>query len=303
MLRSIPVLAFLPLFGVLIGGGLVKGVEDGKGDVLPRKKALVIGIDGCRPDALLAAKAPHLHGLIKNGAFSDKAQTGDMTASGSGWGSLLTGVWREKHGVRGNDFKLANFGEFPDLLTRLKRVRPMSYVASIVHWDPIEKHIVKRADLSTSYKTDVQVTAAACKLLSEKNPDLLFVHLDDVDGAGHKHGFHPKVPQYLAAIATADEQVGALLKALQQRPSYAQEDWLIVVSTDHGGSGKGHGQNIPEHRTIFLIVSGPSAARGAIEPAPVIVDVAPTVFQHLGVPIDPRWRLDGKAVGLKAASR
>jgi hypothetical protein len=45
-----------------------------------RKKVLVIGIDGCRPDALLAAKAPHHHGLIKNGAFSDKAQTSDMTA-------------------------------------------------------------------------------------------------------------------------------------------------------------------------------------------------------------------------------
>src|SRR6185436_18967636 len=78
------------------------------------KKVLIIGIDGCRPDALLNAQAPHLHGLIKNGAFSAKAQTGDMTASGSGWGSLLTGVWREKHGVRGNDFALANFKEFPD---------------------------------------------------------------------------------------------------------------------------------------------------------------------------------------------
>src|ERR1041384_4146910 len=85
------------------------------------KKVLIIGIDGCRPDALLAAKAPHLHRLIKDGAFSDKAQTGDMTASGSGWGSMLTGVWRDKHGVKGNDFKASNFDKFPHLLARIKK--------------------------------------------------------------------------------------------------------------------------------------------------------------------------------------
>ena len=49
--------------------------------------------------------------------------------------------------------------------------------------------------------------------------------------------------------------------------AYAREDWLIIVSTDHGGKDKGHGQDIPECRTIFLIVSGKSAVRGAIEPA------------------------------------
>lgn len=268
----------------------------------PRKKALLIGIDGCRPDALLAAKAPHLRKLIENGAFSDKAQTGDMTASGSGWGSLLTGVWREKHGVRGNNFTLANFAAYPDLLTRVKKARPASYVASVVHWDPIQKQIVQKADLSTAYKTDAEVTRAASQVLGEKNLELLFVHLDEVDGAGHKYGFDPGQPKYLEAIARADEQVGTLLQALAKRPTFQEEDWLIVVSTDHGGSGKSHGQNIPAHRTIFLIVSGAAAARGTIDPAPVIVDIAPTVLRHLGIPMDPKWGLDGKAVGLKALS-
>jgi predicted AlkP superfamily pyrophosphatase or phosphodiesterase len=265
----------------------------------PKKKVLIIGIDGCRPDALLAAKAPNLKALIKNGAFSDKAQTGDMTASGSGWGSLLTGVWREKHGVRGNDFKLANFGEFPDVLGRIKKARPEAFVASIVHWDPIQKQIIKKADINASQKTDDRVTTEACDILSQKDPDLLFVHLDDVDGAGHKFGFDPKLQKYLDAIEKADEQVGAIIKAVENRKTYAMEDWLILVSTDHGGTGKGHGQNIPEHRTIFLIVSGKASAQGTIEPAPAIVDVAPTALKHLGIAIDPKWDLDGKAVGLK----
>lgn len=263
------------------------------------KKALIIGIDGCRPDALLAAKAPHLHGLIKNGAFSDTAQTGDMTASGSGWSSLLTGVWREKHGVRGNEFRGANFTEFPHLLDRYKTARPAGFVASVAHWEPILKQIVTKADHTTAHKTDVEVAKVACQLLREKDPDILFVHLDEVDGAGHKHGFDPKEPKYLDAIQKADQLVGALLQAVEGRRTHAREDWLIVVSTDHGGSGKEHGKNIPEHRTIFLIVSGKSAAPGKIDPAPAIVDIAPTVLRHMNIDIAPAWKLDGKPVGLR----
>jgi hypothetical protein len=93
--------------------------------------------------------------------------------------------------------------------------------------------------------------------------------------------------------------VGDLVRAIRSRKSYAREDWLILVSTDHGGSHTGHGKNVPQHRTIFLIVSGKSAERGKIDPAPGIVDVAATALAHLSISLDPRWGLDGKPVGLK----
>jgi predicted AlkP superfamily pyrophosphatase or phosphodiesterase len=264
----------------------------------PAKKALLIGIDGCRPDALLAAKAPHLHGLIKDGCFSDQAQTVDLTVSGPSWSSMLTGVDWKKHGVRDNGFKGADFAAYPHLLARYKKARPQGFAASVAHWDGIAK-IVTEADHASTHKTGAETAAVASKVLAEKDADLVFVHFDDVDGAGHKHGFSPREAKYLEAIAGVDAYVGELLKAIKDRKSYEREDWLIVVSTDHGGSGKGHGQNIPEHRTIFLIVSGKSAARGTIEPAPTVFDVAPTLLTHLGVTIEPGWKLDGKAVGLK----
>ena len=66
-----------------------------------------------------------------------------------------------------------------------------------------------------------------------------------------------------------------------------------------GGGKARHGDDIPEHRTVFLIVSGHSAASGPIEPPPVVVDVPQTVFTHLAVDIDPAWDWDGRPVGLK----
>lgn len=276
-------------------------VAQARADEPLAKKVLVIGIDGCRPDALKAAKTTHLAEMMRDGAFSDAAQTGDMTISGPGWSSMLTGVWRQKHGVRDNSFKGSNYREFPHFFHRLKEARPTAVTASICHWEPINKFIISGCDTVASFKTGKEVAEKSAAVLAEPKLDAIFVHFDDVDHAGHKDGFSPKLPSYLKAIEEVDILVGDLLKAMRGRKTYPQEDWLVLVSTDHGGSEKSHGKDIPQHRTIFVIVHGKSAVRGTIDPAPGVVDVAATALVHLGVPIDPKWQWDGKAVGLKAA--
>ena len=87
---------------------------------------------------------------------------------------------------------------------------------------------------------------------------------------------------------------------MHARRTYAREDWLILVSTDHGRRADGdHGGDTPEERTIFYLASGPSALRGAPVRPPEIVDVAVTALAHLGIPADTTWHLDGHVVGLK----
>ncbi len=118
------------------------GAAQGPAEPARARKVLIVGIDGCRPDALKAARAPHLHGLIREGAFSDQAQTGDVTVSGPGWASMLTGVWRQKHGVRDNRFEGHNLKEFPHFFRRLKQALPRASTVSVVHWAPIAERIV-----------------------------------------------------------------------------------------------------------------------------------------------------------------
>jgi hypothetical protein len=59
---------------------------------------------------------------------------------------------------------------------------------------------------------------------------------------------------------------------------------------------------VPEIARSFLILSGPSVTPGKVSEECGLVDAATTGLAHLGVAIDPAWELDGKAVGLKAAS-
>ena len=139
---------------------------------------------------------------------------------------------------------------------------------------------------------------AAVEQLRDTDVDAAFVYLGDIDVVAHET--NSRSPQFKAAIEWADTRVGLLLQALRDRPSYAEEDWLILLSTDHGrDDAGGHGGISPSERTIFFLASGPSVEPGRTDCPPEIVDVAVTALAHLGLGPDPAWNLDGEARGLK----
>ena len=125
--------------------------------------------------------------------------------------------------------------------------------------------------------------------------ELLVAHLDDVDGAGHDSGFSEDNPAYLAAIEAQDARVGQLLQAIDGRP--AAEDWLVVVTTDHGGEGTNHGPMDAANQTIPLIVWSEGGAPGelAAAAAPSHLDVFPTILTWLGADADTTAHAAGQA--------
>jgi len=171
--------------------------------------------------------------------------------------------------------------QFPVFFHYLKQAQTNAVTASIVQFAPINEHIMTNADIMATLKPDDKVTEAAVSVLRNKSLRAIFVHFEDVDICGHTFRFSPDSPQYIKAIETIDGYVGQIIRAMHARKNYDQENWLVILTTDHGGHSTGHGQDVPEDRTIFIIVSGPDAARGAIDPPPGIVDVAATALKHL----------------------
>lgn len=222
------------------------------------KKVLLIGIDGCRPDAQQVANTPNLDALRDNGTYSYDVMNDGITISGPGWGSLLTGVWPDKHGVTDNTFVGFDFVNYPHLFRKIEEYDSDLNTVSVCQWSPINLFL---APFSVDETVNVQdhstyVEAEAIDQLTNGDPDAIFLHFDDVDHAGHNSGFSPNNQDYLTAIETVDASIGGIMTALTSRPTYANEDWAIVVSTDHGGVGTSHGGTSFEHRNIFLFVSG-----------------------------------------------
>ena len=147
-------------------------------------------------------------------------------------------------------------------------------------------------------RADSLSVEAAVRHLANPDLDAAFVYLGNIDVVGHETS--SLADAYRASIETADVQVGVLLDALRRRAEFPQEDWLVLVCTDHGRTDAGgHGGESLAERTIFYLASGPSVLHEPVAVVPHLVDVAVTALTHLGIEIDPAWGLDGRAVGLR----
>ena len=290
--------------------------QDGAPPALPLEertpKVLVIGIDGVRPDVLAEVPTPNIDALTIGGSFTARTRTTTPSVSGPSWSSMLTGVWPDKHGVTDNEFGGRQYEAFPDFLTRIESIRPELGTFAAVDWLPLMEiegggpTISDAVDVRVAmdgYVTgwadgDVAVTAAAVAHLSEADPDALFVYLGNPDETSHQHGSIGM--EYREAIAMSDQQIGHLVEAVRARPTFGEENWLVLISTDHGRrEDGGHGGDSPMEMTTFILVSGPAAAIGTPAGDTFIVDVAVTALTHLGIPLDPSWELDGRPVGLR----
>ncbi|MEV5162180.1 alkaline phosphatase family protein [Streptomyces sp. NPDC053728] len=263
-------------------------------------KVLVIGLDGAMLGRIKEADAPHLDALMAGGLTSLSplyAAPLAPTLSGPGWSTVITGVWPDKHLVKDNAFTGHAFARYPDFLTRIETAKPSLSTYAVASWAPVTTTILSpKVDtrISTpSAEYDTGTTTRAVAELRDGDRDAVLVHLDNIDHAGHSHGAASS--QYLTAVHDADAQVGRMVAAVRARPSYASEDWLIMITADHGHTDAGgHGGASASERQTFLIAAGGGITPGSTRHDIKMPDVAVSALVHLGIPVDPSWGLDGR---------
>ncbi|MCX5394446.1 alkaline phosphatase family protein [Streptomyces sp. NBC_00094] len=288
----------LPLAGAAPAIATTVSAYEGLPDGTRQKKSLVIGIDGATFATFGSFDLPSIELLMAQGMTA----TGNLYAapmsdtwSGPGWATVATGVWPDKHLAKDNSFSGADFTRYPDYQTRLESADPTASTLVVGTWPSITSTIFTMADVRKAGTSDDDTTAQAADYLAHGNPDSVFVHLDDVDHAGHDHGAASL--EYRAALEATDARIGEILKAVTSRPTYADEDWQIILTTDHGHTDAGgHGGDSPQERQTFVIAKGSGHAAGSIRNDVKLTDIAPTVLAHEGVAASPSWELDGTPV-------
>jgi hypothetical protein len=126
---------------------------------------------------------------------------------------------------------------------------------------------------------------------------------DEVDEAGHRHGFAAN-RAYLSAIAEADALLAPLLAEVERGAGERGERWLVLVTADHGGHrrwlrGGEHGARAGEDDAIpfLLALYGDATPLAPLRPPVTQMDAHATVLRWLGLPLAPD--LDGRAQGFE----
>ena len=228
------------------------------------QKLLILGIDGCRPDALLKADAANIRAIADRGLYTWWALSRPPTKSGPCWSSIFTGVWNDKHGVTDNTFANSRFDQYPMLFKRLKNADPSFYSGWFVNWPNLGTDMPHGADAVAGDWSDANTLERTINLLSDEQTDALFVHFGAVDAVGHASGFDPENSKYIDAIHVLDGQVGQVISAMKLRPNFSNEHWMVIALTDHGGYTTHHGGTMIEEMRTFFIITGDDVSRGEI---------------------------------------
>jgi predicted AlkP superfamily pyrophosphatase or phosphodiesterase len=265
------------------------------------RRALIISIDGLRPDLVLRANTPVLHALFNSGCYSFWAQTTAESVTLPSHTSMLTGVVPIKHGIQWNSDLPLIHPVYPAYPTIFQLAKQAGYTTGMVAGKSKFINLAVPGSLDWSYIPeetkieDPQVAEIAIAMISQHQPEVLFVHFPSVDNVGHAAGW--ATPEQITAIEQADTCVGQILMALDQMK--LRDSTFILVTADHGGAGKSHGPDDPRSRHIPWIVTGPGIRKGVdltIYDTLTITteDTFATVAYVLGIPIERQ--IDGKPI-------
>lgn len=291
------------------------------------KKTVFIIIDGVPADVIERVNTPTIDQIAAIGGYA-RAQTGGTaggysqtpTISAVGYNNLLTATWANKHNVWGNDvsnpnyhywnifriaknqsksLKTAIFSGWIDNRTKLiGENRPaagnikMDYVLDGLDLDT-DTYPHEDKDLQI-FKIDEKISEAAATYIAKNGPDLTWVYLWYMDDAGHCTGTGDYFDEYLVK---ADKQVERVWKAVQQRQKETGEEWMIVVTSDHGRTspdGYGHGGQSERERSIWISTNLKPNKYFAAE-QPDITDITPSICRFMGwtVPDAVQYEWDG----------
>lgn len=282
-------------------------------------KAVFILLDGIPADVIERVETPALDAIARAGGYARAhvggelgGQTDTPTISAPGYMSLLTSTWANKHNVRGNSALAPNY-DYWNVFRIVESADPSKRTAIFSTWLDNRTvlvgegrpeagavrldHSVDGLELDTIafphdaasrhiLAIDERVATEAAAYIAANGPDLSWVYLQHTDDAGHQHG---DSEPFFAAVRQADALVGRIWEAVQARQAMG-EDWMIVVTTDHGRdplTGKGHGRQSARERTTWIATNTPRLGPRFTDGTLAIVDITPSLLQHLRIAAPP----------------
>jgi len=283
----------------------------------PGSKAVFVIVDGIPADVVERVPTPTIDAIAAEGGYGRATVGGPIgepgetpTISAPGYMSLITGTWANKHNV------YENYGISPDyrywnLFRLVRSEKPELQLAIFSTWTDNRKILLGeglaeggnwRFDMAVDgFETDEvrfprrpldahiadidnAVSREAARFIASEGPDLSWVYLQYTDDVAHKYG---ESVEFERAVVQMDKFVNAIWLGVLARQEAHDEDWLVIVTTDHGRdavTGRTHGAQSKRERTIWMATNSQRLTPDFYA-MPEIVDIYPSIATHLGITI------------------
>ncbi len=270
------------------------------------KKVILIGYDAVRADGLQNVALLDKSAIMAVGAmgglyhsFCGAPDGTQQTATGAGWSTVMTGGWQDLHNVRNNQSTIDL-----DVHTFLIDLAEQGYTGAFVgfgmnntpnadgtypgfftaRW-AADVDYVKAQGLPvtfTNFQEDADTAAYMTQLLAQTSiPDVMFTYFPEPDEVGHAGGYANFYASYVQGVQDTDAWGYQIVEAIQARPTYETEDWLIIVTTDHGGIFNNHGRQTSQERMTWIAVNKPVEMNSEnLNYARTKADLAPKTHSH-----------------------
>ncbi len=290
-------------------------------------KTLYVVMDGIPADCIERLQPPVIMDIAKTGHYSrgycggkvgEYSQT--ATISAVGYTNLLTGTWMNKHHVLGNSDQKPDYNYHTLFRIAKEQQRPVT-TALFSSWSDNRKVLIgeNRADNGNFkiddvydgydldkkafpedtlqqhiFRIDSMVCHQAAGCVRQNAPDLSWVYLWYTDDAFHLFGNGTYTDRY---VMKTDQLLAPVWEAVKYREKNFDEQWLLVIVTDHGRTEDGHkhGGQSNRERTVWF-ATNQKDVNAEFQPSSLAhVDLLPTIcrFMNFDVPRDDAFEQDG----------
>ncbi|MBZ4188300.1 DUF4983 domain-containing protein [Niabella beijingensis] len=228
-----------------------------------KRKLLLIVIDGAAGPEIKKIAPPALMGLTEHAKYTWEAFGDTRSGDGPSWINILTGKSAALAAV--SDSTLAPVAdeedeheheEIPVYSNFFQRLLVSGYLpttVSITPWELLSERALKFSGRNIAAANDRAVKDSALRNITDDKVGVMLVNFNGVNLAGRAAAFSADEVLYKNAVLTVDGYVKELLEAVKKRPDYANEDWLTIVTSNHGGTGNSYGGPSFAERKVLSI--------------------------------------------------
>lgn len=254
---------FCSFLGMLIFWGCTKydtpppiaGDIPEEGDTGIKRRVLWVNMDGAVGQIVKDHIPTNLERMLPHSKYTFDALADNRTTEQTdaedvtNWTTLLTGMDAGVHRVKDNSYipdivvdpaqPNQTVAYYPNVIDLIVESSPNARTLCVTPHRSLNENMLGNAFRTITSGSDEQSRDVVLESIQNQDMSLTLVSFTGMLEAGKNGGFAASNASYINALQTIDGYIGELLDAIKGRENVENEDWLVVITSGHGGNANG----------------------------------------------------------------